>query len=177
MKIAIISDTHDNLVNLKNALAWIMRQGISIIIHCGDLNSPEALKTIFHTGFKGEIYLVGGNADMPNLEKEIEKIEKNKEDKGIKELKYYESIGKIKIQGIKIGFTHFPDIARELANSQNFDFVFYGHSHRPWQEEVGKTSMINPGNVAGIFYRPSFAVLNTKTKEVKLKILEKLDLN
>jgi hypothetical protein len=74
----------------------------------------------------------------------------------------------------KIAFTHFPDIAKKMAQSGKFDLVFYGHTHRPWDEKIGNCHMINPGELAGQFYKPTFAVYDTATGGLQLKILEKL---
>ena len=74
----------------------------------------------------------------------------------------------------KIAFCHFPDIAKKLAQSGKFDLVFYGHSHRPWDEKIGNTHMINPGELAGQFYKPTFAVYDTTSGSLELKILEKI---
>ena len=46
MKIAIISDTHDNVPNLEKFLAWAKENKIEQIIHCGDLCAPSILKNI-----------------------------------------------------------------------------------------------------------------------------------
>ena len=87
----------------------------------------------------------------------------------------------------KIGFTHFPDLAKKMAQSGKFDLVFYGHTHRPWDElvprsgvpfgsEVGKSChMINPGELAGQFYKPSFAIYDTNSGKLELKILSRLE--
>jgi hypothetical protein len=34
--------------------------------------------------------------------------------------------------------------------------------------------MINPGELAGQFYKPTFALYDTETNSIELKILEKL---
>ena len=44
MKIAIISDTHDNLANFKKAISLIKKEKIKILIHCGDIFEPETIK-------------------------------------------------------------------------------------------------------------------------------------
>jgi len=38
MKIAVVSDTHDNLSNLRKAIDWIKSQNIKLILHCGDIS-------------------------------------------------------------------------------------------------------------------------------------------
>ena len=52
--------------------------------------------------------------------------------------------------------------------------MFYGHTHKPWF--VGKNDIIiaNPGTLGGVFYKASFAVLDTDTGKLELKILENI---
>jgi len=169
MKIAILSDTHNNWPNFKKAIDWITKEKIQLILHCGDtmgqeiidqskkyFNGPASAKSF---GEAREIKFVKGNADW-NLELP-EKIE-------------------LEFNGKRIAFAHFPDIAKKLAQSGKFDLVFYGHTHRAWDELVlsgveGKNChMINPGEMAGQFYKPTFAVYDTATNKLELKILEKL---
>ena len=152
MKIAIVSDTHNNLGNFKKAIDWVKKEKIKLILHCGDISSQETIDYV-KKEFGGEIKFVKGNADF-NLDLP-EKME-------------------LEIDNKKIAFAHFPDTAKKLAQSVKFDMVFYGHTHRPWDEKVGKTHMINPGELAGQFYKPSFAVYETATGSLELKILEKL---
>jgi uncharacterized protein len=72
MKIAIISDTHDNLENLKKFFDFAKKEKIKILIHCGDVCNGETLKEI-EKNFK-EIYLCLGNADIKeSLLKEAKK--------------------------------------------------------------------------------------------------------
>jgi putative phosphoesterase len=167
MKIAIISDTHDNLAYFKRAVDWIKKEGIKTIIHCGDIFKPETIREVLKD-FEGEIHVIFSPADA-----DFSKIPKDSFE-NLPGVKTYEKFGTFEIDGRRIAFTHFPEIARELAETQNYDLVFYGHTHKPWEEQIGKTRMVNPGNLANIFYKPTFAVYDTKTDELGLKILEKL---
>ncbi|MFH0856920.1 MAG: metallophosphoesterase family protein, partial [bacterium] len=74
----------------------------------------------------------------------------------------------------KIAFCHFPREAKDLAESGKYDFVFYGHTHKPWEEMVGKCKMLNPGTLAGMFYKATFAVWNVENDRFELKLLELL---
>ncbi len=168
MKIAIISDTHDNLPNLKKAVSYIKKEKIKLIIHCGDIFKPETIKEILKD-FKGKIYLIFSPADA-----DFSQIPRDSFS-GIKNVKVFKEFGQIQIKnGPFIAFCHFPEIAENLINQQKYDLVFYGHTHRPWEEKIGKTRVVNPGNLAGIFYKPTFAIYNTKEDKLELKILEKL---
>ncbi|MGB9598770.1 MAG: metallophosphoesterase family protein, partial [Minisyncoccales bacterium] len=83
----------------------------------------------------------------------------------------FEKIGKIKIQEKKIAFTHFPCLANELAKEENYDFIFYGHLHFPRERRKKETLLINPGNLAGVFFLPTFALWEIEKDKVSLEIL------
>ncbi|MDD2354082.1 MAG: YfcE family phosphodiesterase [Patescibacteria group bacterium] len=164
MKIAIISDSHDNLDNLKICFSIIKKEKIKKIICCGDVCSLDTLKFI-STNFLGEIFLVTGNAETYQ-EKDLKKI---------KNITYQGLLGYIKINNLNIGFCHKPTELKELQlkAKTKLDFIFYGHTHKPWLEKKLNTFLANPGNVAGIFYQPTFALLNTINKKLELKLIVK----
>jgi len=166
MKIAIISDSHDNVPNLEKALAIIKNQGVELIIHCGDLCAPSMLSKVIAPDFQGEIHIVHGNVGDPDL---LEKIAKK-----FTNVTVHGEIGEIKIENKKIAFTHFPEEGKKLAESQKYDIVFYGHTHKPWEEKINKCRLVNPGTLAGMFYKATFAIYDTETNELELKILELL---
>jgi len=167
MKIAIISDTHDNEATFKKAVDLIKKEKIKIILHCGDIFKPETLKEGLKE-YQGKIYIIFSEADAS-----FSKIPEDSFN-DLPKSKVFEKSGQIKIGGKKIAFCHFPEIGRDLAKTQKYDLVFYGHTHKPWEEKTGKTRLVNPGNIAGLFFRPSFAIYDTKTDKLELKILEKL---
>lgn len=164
MKIAIISDSHDNLTNIKKAIDIMKKEDIAEIIHCGDLCAPSTLKEIAKN-FSGKIHLVFGNVDGDHyLETKISYTE-------FKNVIVYGDLGELEIDNKKIAFCHLPDFAHGLASEGKYDLVFYGHTHKPFEEQVGKTRLINPGTLAGMFYKASFAVYDTETDKLELKIL------
>jgi hypothetical protein len=180
MKIAIVSDTHNNWSNFKKAIDWIKKEKIQLILHCGDIMSQEIIDEAEKL-FDGEIKFVKGNADydldLPE-KMELEFKLDSPSTRASTELSRMSS-GRL---SLKVAFTHFPDIAKKLAqmkdpsasSGQVYDLVFYGHTHRPWDEKIGNCHMINPGEMAGQFFKPTFAVYDTVTNNLELKILEKL---
>ncbi len=167
MKIAIISDSHDNLANLDQALAFLKKEGIKVMIHCGDVCAPGVMKYLAEN-FPGQIHLVFGNVDGDH--DMMNQLAKEK----LKNVKIYGEIGELEIDQQKIAFTHRPERARQLALSKNFDLVFYGHTHQPWKETVGRSRLINPGTLAGLFAKATFAVYDTSNNQLELKLLEQL---
>lgn len=167
MKIAIISDSHDNIPNTEKALAWMSQNGVELIIHCGDLAAPAMLTKVLVPKFSGEIHMVHGNVGDPDL---LEQVAMN-----FSNVTIHGMVGKIEINGKKIAFTHFPEKALELAKKNTFDLVFYGHTHKPWEEKLGDTKLINPGTLAGMFYRATFAVYDSMNDKLELKILDQIN--
>lgn len=160
MQIAIISDVHNNEVNLEKVLRECATQKISTLICCGDLASRETLD-LLNDNFSGEIYFAFGNMDHDHL-CDFEFLEK------YRNTFIFKNFGESEIAGKKIAFVHFPHSARELCESAKYAFVFYGHTHKPWEETIGSCKMLNPGNVAGDIYPPTFAVWNTENDSFKL---------
>jgi len=153
MKIAIVSDTHDNIKNFIKSIEYLNKNKVKTILHCGDISNQETID-VAKSKFKGQIKFVKGNADF-NLVDLPEKME-------------------IKIEGKNILFCHFPEIARKAAGSGKYDMVFYGHTHRPWEERVAGCRIANPGELAGQLYKPTFAIYDTETDLLQLKILDRL---
>lgn len=172
MKIAIISDVHNNEVNLKKVLDYCARKSasrrIKTIICCGDLASKETLDFLCDN-FSGIIHYTFGNMDNEHL-RNYELLQ------NYKNTKVYRNFGEIEINKRKIAFVHYPDAAEKLCQTGKYDFVFYGHTHKPWvasakataNQGQKKCTVLNPGNVAGEIYPPTFAVWETDTDKFDL---------
>lgn len=162
MKFAIVSDTHDNTANFNKAIDWINKENIKLILHCGDITSQETIEEA-EKNFDGQIEFVRGNGDF-NLNHNLK------------------DLMEVDLGGKKVVFIHYPDLAKKLAESKKYDLVFYGHTHKPWldRKSFSKGSekkiclLVNPGELAGQRYKPTFAVYDTEDDKLELKILEKL---
>jgi putative phosphoesterase len=159
--IAIISDIHDNLANLKTALDYAKSKSVSALFVLGDVTNADTLKYIAKN-FSEKIYLVSGNMEVSDLEKESKK---------------YPNIiylgrrgGVIKIADRKIGLCHEPHLANDLIK-QGAEMIFYGHTHKPHEELKNGAKLVNPGNISNTIYAASFALWNEITNELELKIL------
>ncbi len=164
MKFAIVSDTHDNIKNFNKIIDFLNKEKISVILHCGDICNQEIIDEAVKN-FKGEIKFVRGNGDF-ELNNIPEKME-------------------IELGGKKIFLNHYPEIARRAAESGKYDMVFYGHTHKPWEEKIlvppkpngeggGNCRLVNPGESAGQTFKPTFAIYDTEKDFLELKILEKI---
>jgi len=173
MQIAIISDIHNNEVNLKKVLDFCARKKIKTIICCGDLASQETLYFVTKN-FAGTFYYTFGNMDDDYLRefehvREYENVQMFPKFGELEiEVSPQKNIGRGETSTRKIAFVHYPNVAKKLAESERYDFVFHGHTHKPWEEMVGKCKILNPGNVAGELYLPTFAVWNTENDNFDL---------
>lgn len=153
MKIAIISDVHDNIPNLKKVLDYCAQNSVEKIICCGDLASLETLDYL-NDNFAGEIFFVFGNMDNDYLRNYLF------ENDQYKNTKIFKDFGEIEIKKRKIAFVHFQREAMGLCNTGNYNFVFHGDTHKPWTEIINNCTLLNPGNVANQYYPPTFAIWN-----------------
>lgn len=165
MRLAIISDLHDNLANLDKVLGWCRDNETTKIIFCGDTTTLETLNYLAGN-FSGDIFMVRGNIELYQPE-EIP-IYNN--------IKYQGEYGQADIGGLRIGFCHEPHKIKKVFSFSPAvpDFIFYGHTHTPWLEQRGKTTIANPGNLAGTYHQATFAVLDTATKKLELKVVADL---
>ena len=166
MKIIIISDIHDNWANLDRFMMQVRdEKNLKTVICCGDVCAPATLKKLAEGLPDKKIYLVYGNVDGDH-----EMDEKFAGDTGNVEI--MGEVGELTLGGKKIAFTHKPDKAKELAKTGKYNVVFYGHTHKPWEEKIGKTILLNPGELTYFFYTPTYAIYDLSKMKAKLKLLK-----
>jgi putative phosphoesterase len=140
MRIGIISDIHDNVWKLESALKTLsVRAGA--LLCCGDLCSPFVIHQLGR-GFPGPIHIVFGNNDA-----DLFRITRNAS--AYPHIHLHGELYRGELAGRRIAMNHYPEIARGLAHSGDYDWVFYGHNHTHAVERVGRVLLANPGPVMG----------------------------
>ena len=163
----IISDSHHNIENLAKVLDNYAEKA-DFLIHCGDVNDKETLDYMVKN-FQKDIYLVWGNADIEMTYENWDLVYPKEK----KRLHFFTEIGKFKIKDFKVGICHYPGKARKMQMEN--DYTFYGHSHRPDIQEIdNKNWLVNPGNVAGLYQKASFALWDVEKGLFKLILIEQL---
>jgi len=165
MKIGICSDSHDNLINIAKFLHYCAEQEIQTIIHAGDWCSAETLK-FFRQNFTGKIYGVYGNVHGQDFEM-THAAEENDIDLRKHNLK-------LNFDKINIYITHYPDKAKNFAKKKSGYLIIYGHTHKPWLEKVNQNHLANPGTLAGLFQKATFAVYDSAKRKLELKLLQNI---
>ena len=156
MKIGIISDTHDNLWRLDEALPYL--QQTEMVIHCGDLISPFMIHRL-GTGISGKpAHMVWGNNDG-------DKRAVSKAAEGYQGFRIHGEFAELEIGGLRIAVNHYPEIGHSLAQSDQYDLVCYGHDHTAHDEIIGRTLLLNPGEIMGLHGTSTLVILKTETRE------------
>ena len=159
MRIAILSDTHDHIPNLRAAVKFCNNFTVSMLIHCGDLISPFMLEEL--EKFGGAVHLVyGNNAGDQHLISQAC-------GQRFATITHHGNLGAVEAGGLRIAFTHYPVMAGALAIQQNFDVVCCGHNHVYTIDQKGNCLLINPGEMLGKDGQPGFCILDSATKEVE----------
>jgi len=164
MKVSVMSDSHDRIDHLEWALSVCKEKGVQRVFHCGDLISPFMVLTL--AKFEGPVELIFGNnrGDIFLLCKLL---------KDYPQITLHGEEAFLEIEGFKIAMVHYPKVAEKLALSQEFDYVFCGHTHKFKVWEVGKTLIINPGELMGKEGPPSFVILDLKERTWEKVVLIK----
>lgn len=152
MKIAILSDIHDNIWKLETLLSVLEADAL---IFCGDFCAPFTLAQIGE-GFAGPVHVVFGNNDGDQffLTRVAAKFD---------HVRLHGDFCELEMDGRQVAVTHYPEIGQALARGSVYDLVCHGHSHERVVEQVGRTLRVNPGEVMGRFGLSTYALYDTAT--------------
>lgn len=158
MLIGIISDIHDNIWALGDVLPKL--ESCDVLLCLGDLCAPFTVAEI-RKGFAGPVHLVWGNNDG-------DKILVTQVASAHGEFTIHGDFAKLELGGRAIAMTHYPHLAGVLAQGGQFDLVCHGHDHRRAVSHVGKTALVNPGEVMGRFGVSSGAIYDSDSAEARI---------
>ena len=133
--IGIISDTHENIPNILEAVKVFQKHKADLVIHLGDIIAPATIR--FFKGLNMKFIKGNCDGDLPNIIKKAQEIHGE----------YLGEFAVLDIKGKKIAALHGisqPEIDA-LVKSQQYDYLLRGHNHRKQDEKIGKTRIINPG--------------------------------
>jgi len=162
MKIGVLSDTHGDVKQTEAALEVFRGQGVSQILHCGDIGTPEIVQL-----FSGiPTAFVFGNCDpkTETLRKTILSIGQT----------CCDWFGELELEGKRIFFLHghqWNRLENEIQSGR-WDLICYGHTHYAKLHTVGDTRVLNPGAI----YRtpsPSVALVDLESMSIMMISLKK----
>ncbi len=160
MKICIVSDSHDNRSLLAAAATAAKAQGAEALLHCGDVVAPATLSVLQPLGLP--VHVIHGNNSG-----DLELMTRIASQPG-SVVRYYGQDAGIRLHNRRIFLVHYPHHAQSMAATGNWDLVCYGHDHTAHIEQVsnmkgGHTLLVNPGTVAGIDAKATYAMGDLET--------------
>jgi hypothetical protein len=171
MKIGILSDTHDDIDNVKEAIYRFKEQKVELIIYAGDFVFPgiiDEFKTSQNEDWHPKLVGVLGNNDGEKLILSKKFVEMGSELHG----EFFDDF----IDGLRFGIYHGTSVKLKDAaiGSKMYDVFIYGHTHIKEENIIGDTIVLNPGtghrkvkSVSGVFQEGGTMVFDTQTKETK----------
>ena len=159
MLVGVVSDTHNNIKNIKKIIDLFNEAQVELVIHTGDISKAETLK-VFSTlncPLKG----VFGNNDRieEGLEEVCEEYNFN----------FQEPPLSLTLKNKKIVIFHEPDLIKDyIIEHEDIDLILHGHTHRYKEETINKTVYFNPGESAGSMEgKSAIGIINLNNLEIK----------
>ena len=161
MILGLIADTHDRLKMVDKAIETLNEQEVKLVLHAGDYVAPFVIPRFKELNAK----LVGvfGNNDGDR-----ELLKKKFSDLG---LEIHGGFAELNVDGLKIALLHGheEELLNALINSEGFDVVVHGHTHKAEIYRKGKTLIVNPGEACGYLSgKPTIALLDTNERNARI---------
>jgi hypothetical protein len=110
MKLAILSDIHDHVWNLRAALGHIVTAGVDILICCGDLCSPFVVGLLAN-GFPGPIHSISGNNEGDWRQIVVNASKANQIRSEAAQIVFHGQFFAGEFAGRQVAVNHYPEIA------------------------------------------------------------------
>jgi hypothetical protein len=137
MQIAILSDSHYAVDQVRRLLTYLELHGINHLIHAGDFIGLNIEKVL--ADFPGiTMWIARGNCDTDG--KVLDSINRLNHVTVNDQLRF-------EIEGIAFLVAHIPGMALNELNKSHADVVIHGHTHLPRTETYNGALLLNPGSL------------------------------
>ncbi len=161
MIVGLIADTHDRLQMVDKAIKKLNEMKVELVLHAGDYIAPFVIPRFKE--LKATLIGVFGNNDGDH--------ELLKERFSELSLEMRGNFAELNVDGLKIALLHGheEELLKALVNSEGFDVVVHGHTHKAEVYRKGKTLVVNPGEVCGYLSgKSTIALLDTDKREAEI---------
>lgn len=153
MRILVFSDTHTQLEGCIKTIENII--GVDMIIHAGDhSNDAQKLSQIFPDI---PVKCVRGNCDLSSAPNELVTEVLNK--------RIFLTHGHLYNAKLESDYKTLKNRGIE----QNCDIVVFGHTHIPYNENLGNIILLNPGSAK---YTKTYGVIEIENGKLKSAVLD-----
>ena len=155
MRVAIMSDSHDNIWNMRKAVEIVKGSQAGLIIHCGDFIAPFMLKELDEAGIPVHGVFGNNDGDQYTLTKMASGM--------LNHITLHGLAGQVDAAGFNIGFTHYAELGAGLVSAGDCHLVCFGHTHVHEIKKAGEVTLLNPGEIMGKEGSPGFCYVDTET--------------
>lgn len=158
MRIGVVSDTHNNLPNVRRIVQIFNDAGVERVIHTGDITQPKTLEVFAH--LDAPLFGVFGNNDQ----------ERPALDAAVRELDFHFIDPPLALHWADrhVVVVHDP-LELERVDQSLYDIVLHGHTHLQTISYTGDRLTFNPGECAGMVQGlNAVGVLDLVRKEPKI---------
>lgn len=159
MQVAIMSDSHDNIWNMRKAVEIVKNSNAELLIHCGDFIAPFMLKELDDAGIPVHGVFGNNDGDQFTLTRMAAVTLNNITLHGLS--------GQVDAAGFSIGFTHYAELGAGLVSAGQCQLVCFGHTHVHDIKKDAGVTLLNPGEVMGKEGAPGFCFVDTETAAIK----------
>lgn len=159
MKLAVLSDNHDNVWKLDAALH--MMADADAVLHCGDFCSPFVvgrMATILPDTTPVHIICAKNEGDIRLICMKAAEHEN---------ITLHGDFASLNFGDLPVALTHHPDVARSLAASGQYQLICYSHDHCAHHGRIDHCILLNPGELLGLKGKTTFAWFETATRTVR----------
>ena len=140
MLVGVVSDTHNNIKNIKKIISLFNEEQVDLVIHTGDISKASTLK-IF-SNLNSPLVGVFGNNDR--IEEGLKEVCE------VYDFNFQEPPLSLTLENKKVAVFHEPELIEGyIKDNQDIDLILHGHTHRYKEEQVGDIIYFNPGESAG----------------------------
>lgn len=164
LQIGLISDTHDRLPFIDKAIQKLNQQKIALVLHAGDYSAPFVVNSFKH--LKSKMIGVFGNNDAERniLSRKFEELH----------IDVSGTFKEIRFDGLKIALLHGEneELLGSIVNTQSYNLIVFGHTHKVKSSQKGDTLLVNPGEVCGYLTgKATISIFNTENGYVNNLLL------
>ncbi|MFH0869908.1 MAG: metallophosphoesterase [archaeon] len=132
--IGIISDTHDNVTNVKKAVEIFKKNNVEFVIHAGDVISPATV--MYFAGLKMKFIFGNCDGDRHGLDERAMEIGGE----------HYGRVMELEYKGKTIGVIHGDNsLMYQKMLQKGYDYLIHGDTHKPEDRRVNRTRVLCPG--------------------------------
>ena len=136
--IGILSDSHDNLVRVREAVRLFNDAACDLVIHAGDFVAPFTVEEL--RNLRAPVKAVFGNCDG-------ERAGLAKAFAGLGEVR--EAPLEFRHAGRRFLVSHLDGPVGRYPAARTCDVIVFGHTHRPSAEFRDGVLLVNPGEAGG----------------------------